>query len=72
MKITARHRSGVTILEVHGKITIGVGDIAFGVDSRFEKFHASSQRRFLIVVQPLGGIAKRVEDQSGYGSAGSQ
>ena len=28
MKITARHQSGVTILDVQGKITIGVGDIA--------------------------------------------
>ena len=28
MKITARHREGVTILECKGKITIGVGDVA--------------------------------------------
>ena len=27
MKITARHREGVTILDVSGKITIGVGDV---------------------------------------------
>lgn len=28
MKIPARHRAGVTILEPKGKITIGVGDVA--------------------------------------------
>ena len=28
MKITARHREGVTILDVSGKITIGIGDVA--------------------------------------------
>lgn len=28
MKITARHREGVTILEPKGKVTIGVGDVA--------------------------------------------
>ena len=27
MKISARHREGVTILDVSGKITIGVGDV---------------------------------------------
>lgn len=28
MNISARHRDGVTILDVKGKITIGVGDVA--------------------------------------------
>jgi anti-sigma B factor antagonist len=28
MNISARHRGGVTILDVKGKITIGVGDVA--------------------------------------------
>lgn len=28
MKVTARHREGVTILDFKGKITIGVGDVA--------------------------------------------
>ena len=28
MKIPARHRAGITILEPKGKITIGVGDVA--------------------------------------------
>ncbi|MEM7479555.1 MAG: STAS domain-containing protein [Acidobacteriota bacterium] len=28
MNITARHRDQVTILDVHGKVTIGVGDVA--------------------------------------------
>ena len=28
MKITARHGEGVTVLDLSGKITIGVGDIA--------------------------------------------
>ena len=28
MKISSRHREGVTILEPKGKITIGVGDVA--------------------------------------------
>jgi len=28
MKISARHREGITILEPKGKITIGVGDVA--------------------------------------------
>ncbi len=27
MKVTARHHDGVTILELKGKITIGVGDV---------------------------------------------
>jgi anti-sigma B factor antagonist len=28
MKISARHREGVTILDLKGRITIGVGDVA--------------------------------------------
>ena len=28
MKISARHRDGITILEPKGKVTIGVGDVA--------------------------------------------
>ncbi len=28
MRIAARHREGVTILDVKGKITIGIGDVA--------------------------------------------
>ena len=28
MKINARHRDGVTILDLKGKITIGIGDVA--------------------------------------------
>lgn len=41
MKISVRHREGVTILEPKGKVTIGVGDIALR-DAVYEAINAGS------------------------------
>ena len=41
MKISVRHREGVTILEPKGKVTIGVGDIMLR-DAVYEAINAGS------------------------------
>jgi len=60
MKIPARHRDGVTILEPQGKITIGVGDVALreAVNGALE----SGARSILINMQGVTTI-----DSSGVG-----
>ena len=60
MKITARHHSGVTILDVQGKITIGVGDIALR-EAVLEALEASSGN-ILLNLQAVTTI-----DSSGIG-----
>ena len=60
MKITARHRDGITILDCKGKITIGVGDVALrnAVD---EAVGAGSNN----ILVDLGGVTTM--DSSGIG-----
>ncbi len=60
MKINARHREGVTILEPKGKISIGVGDVALR-EAVQEALRAGSKR----LVVDLGGVTTM--DSSGLG-----
>lgn len=46
MKVNARHRDGVTILDFKGKITIGVGDVAMR-DAVRESMQAGSKKLLL-------------------------
>lgn len=46
MKVDLRHREGVAILEPHGKITIGVGDVALR-DAVLERLQAEENRILL-------------------------
>lgn len=60
MKITARQRDGVTILDLKGKITIGVGDVALR-DSVQEALAAGAQN-ILVNLKDVSTI-----DSSGIG-----
>ncbi len=60
MKINARHREGVTILEPKGKISIGVGDVALR-EAVQEALRAGSKK----LVVDLGGVTTM--DSSGLG-----
>ena len=60
MKISARHREGVTILEPKGKVTIGVGDVALR-EAVAEAVDAGSVK----ILVDLGGVSTM--DSSGIG-----
>jgi anti-sigma B factor antagonist len=60
MKIPARHRAGITILEPKGKITIGVGDVALR-EAVHEALEAGSTK-ILINLKDVSTI-----DSSGIG-----
>ena len=60
MKINARNREGVTILDVKGRITIGVGDVMLR-DAVIEALEAGS-RNLLLNLQAVSTI-----DSSGVG-----
>ena len=60
MKVTARHREGITILDLEGKITIGVGDVALR-DAVQEALSAGA-RNILINLESVSTI-----DSSGIG-----
>jgi anti-sigma B factor antagonist len=60
MKITARNREGVTILDLKGKITIGVGDVALRV--AVQDAVAGGARNILINLKEVSTI-----DSSGVG-----
>ena len=60
MKIPARHRQGITILEPKGKITIGVGDVALR-EAVHEALEAGSTK-ILINLKDVSTI-----DSSGIG-----
>ena len=60
MKISARHRKGVTILEPKGKITIGVGDVALR-----EAVHEALTAGNHNVLIDMGGVT--TIDSSGVG-----
>ncbi len=60
MKIPARHRAGITILEPKGKITIGVGDVALR-EAVHEALEAGSTK-ILINLENVSTI-----DSSGIG-----
>lgn len=60
MKVTARHNEGVTILELKGKITIGVGDVQLR-EAVSEALAAGA----LNILLDLGGVT--TVDSSGVG-----
>ncbi len=60
MKIDARHRDGVTILEPKGKITIGVGDVALR-----EAVHGAIEAGARNILIDLGSVT--TIDSSGVG-----
>ncbi len=60
MKINARQKQGVTILEPKGKITIGVGDVALR-----EAVHEALEAGAKNILVNLGGVS--TIDSSGIG-----
>lgn len=60
MKVSARERDGVTILDLKGKITIGVGDVA--LREAVQEALAAGARNLLINLQDVSTI-----DSSGIG-----
>lgn len=60
MKVNARHRDGVTILELKGKITIGVGDVQLR-EAVADALEAGATN----ILLDLGGVS--TVDSSGVG-----
>ncbi len=60
MKITTRHKEGVTILELHGKLTIGDGDVK--LRKEVEDVIDRGARKLLLNVKGLKTV-----DSSGFG-----
>jgi anti-sigma B factor antagonist len=60
MKASARHREGITILDLHGKITIGVGDVA--LRNAVQEALTAGARNILINLESVSTI-----DSSGIG-----
>ena len=60
MKVTARERDGVTLLDLKGKITIGVGDVA--LREAVQEAVAAGAQNILINLQDVKTI-----DSSGIG-----